>query len=234
MPYCPKCDMEYIDGITICNDCKGPLVPSKEMITPSGPPVRSSGTTVSAAIPQENAGPSDNDSPDRSDDESGIVTYGRTYIKKADQYQDLRSSFLAFLVVGGLLLAAAVLSLTGILRLPFASSSKIVYEVVMIILSLGAFAVAVQSLTSARRIQSHIQEEESVTSQLIEWFLNHHDAKTIDYQLTMEGGFEDLAPEEQDLKRYELIQDIFLITHDISDESYVEHLAEEIYTKIYQ
>lgn len=31
MPYCPKCDMEFIEGITICSDCKGPLVASKEL-----------------------------------------------------------------------------------------------------------------------------------------------------------------------------------------------------------
>ena len=30
MPYCPKCDMEFIDGITVCSDCGGPLMESKE------------------------------------------------------------------------------------------------------------------------------------------------------------------------------------------------------------
>ena len=30
MPYCPKCDMEFIDGITVCSDCHGPLVESRE------------------------------------------------------------------------------------------------------------------------------------------------------------------------------------------------------------
>ena len=30
MPYCPKCDMEFIDGITVCSDCGGPLEESKE------------------------------------------------------------------------------------------------------------------------------------------------------------------------------------------------------------
>ena len=30
MPYCPKCDMEFIDGITVCSDCGGPLAASKE------------------------------------------------------------------------------------------------------------------------------------------------------------------------------------------------------------
>ena len=28
--YCPKCDMEFVDGITVCTDCGGPLVESQE------------------------------------------------------------------------------------------------------------------------------------------------------------------------------------------------------------
>lgn len=30
MPYCPKCDMEFVDGITTCSDCGGELVESQE------------------------------------------------------------------------------------------------------------------------------------------------------------------------------------------------------------
>lgn len=30
MPYCPKCDMEFIEGVTTCTDCGGPLFESKE------------------------------------------------------------------------------------------------------------------------------------------------------------------------------------------------------------
>ena len=30
MPYCPKCDMEFVDGITTCSDCGGDLVESQE------------------------------------------------------------------------------------------------------------------------------------------------------------------------------------------------------------
>ena len=30
MPYCPKCDMEFIKGVTVCSDCGGPLFESKE------------------------------------------------------------------------------------------------------------------------------------------------------------------------------------------------------------
>ena len=31
MPYCPKCDMEFVEGITVCSDCGGPLVESEEI-----------------------------------------------------------------------------------------------------------------------------------------------------------------------------------------------------------
>ena len=30
MPYCPKCDMEFVEGIEKCSDCGGPLFESKE------------------------------------------------------------------------------------------------------------------------------------------------------------------------------------------------------------
>lgn len=30
MPYCPKCDMEFVEGVTVCSDCKGPLLSSPE------------------------------------------------------------------------------------------------------------------------------------------------------------------------------------------------------------
>ena len=30
MPYCPKCDMEFIKGVTVCSDCGGSLFESKE------------------------------------------------------------------------------------------------------------------------------------------------------------------------------------------------------------
>lgn len=218
MPYCPKCDMEFIEGILICSDCKGPLAESKEA-------AKQMEQKALAPSTQEIAGNSDNDSPDSRP--------GKVYIKKAEQYADLRSSFSAFLLVGGMLLLVAILSLSGTITLPFAASSKIIYEFAMIILSLGSFAVAFQSFQSACKIGSQVQEEELATTQLIEWFLTHHDAETIDCQLTMEGGFEDLTPEEQSLKRFELIQDIFLITHDISNQSYVDLLAEEVYDKLF-
>ena len=30
MPYCPKCDMEFVEGVSFCSDCKGPLLSSPQ------------------------------------------------------------------------------------------------------------------------------------------------------------------------------------------------------------
>lgn len=30
MPYCPRCDMEFVEGVSVCSDCKGPLLSSPE------------------------------------------------------------------------------------------------------------------------------------------------------------------------------------------------------------
>ena len=33
MPYCPRCDMEFVEGVTGCSDCGGPLLASEEEAT---------------------------------------------------------------------------------------------------------------------------------------------------------------------------------------------------------
>lgn len=106
-------------------------------------------------------------------------------------------------------------------------------KTILILLGLGLLAVAARFIRPARRSGAQVRDGESATAQLLDWFLAHHDAETIDYQLIQEGGFEELTPEEQSLKRLELIQDIFLIIHDLSDQEYVDTLAEEIYGRLY-
>lgn len=234
MPYCPKCDMEFIAGITICSDCKGPLAESRaaaKLLQQKTQAAKAAGITGTNA---ETDGTDGNPFPDHPEEAALKVTPVKIYIKKAEQYEDLRSSFSAFLLVGGLLLAVAALSFFNIINLPFAASSKIIYELIMLSLGLGALSIAFHSMNSARRIKSQVPAEELVTARLIEWFISHHSAETIDDQLIREGSFTDLSPEEQSLKRFELIQDIFLTAHDISDQSYADLLAEEIYEKLYE
>ena len=98
--------------------------------------------------------------------------------------------------------------------------------------SLGSLFVAVTSSRSAKKVKGQIADEEQTTRQLIDWFTANHNGEQLDRQILGESG--DLSPEELSLKRFELIQDLIITNHDITDQAYVDALAEEIYGKVYE
>lgn len=240
MPYCPKCDMEFIDGITVCSDCGEELVPSKEYADARK---RQEREEWEARKQAEWEAAQDADS--EADDElyqadSDPLHLGKTqkapersrvYVKKSQQYEDLKSSASAFLLVGGGLLIFSILCWTGIVNLPVSGGSRMITQSVMTAMGLAALVVAANSVKSAKAVSNQVEEEENATRQLIEWFLANHTGEQMDQQITSESG--ELQPEELSLKRFELIQDILITSHDIADQAYVDLLADEIYGNIY-
>ncbi len=248
MPYCPKCDMEFIDGITVCSDCGGPLVESKEVADAMKKKQKEEELArqqaayeeMQAALAREQA-----------DDDSGQLADGGTnpepalaasrsrqpehthvYVKKSQQYDDLKSSASAFLIIGGVLLAISVLCWINLLQLPLAQGSRMIMQAVLTVMGVLCLIVAFRSAQSARRMSSQISQEEDATKQLVQWFLDHYQGTQLDAQIAEESG--ELGPEELSLKRFDLIQDILITNHDLADQSYVDLLAEEIYGKLFE
>lgn len=267
MPYCPKCDMEFIDGMTTCTDCGGPLAESKEAADAikarekeeALAKQRAEYEAMQAALMDEMGGTAGDaehseDSVGSEDDMlSPASPYGdipglqeglsqqnggklrertQIYVKKSQQYDDLKSSASAFLLVGGALLIFSILCWTNIIRLPMAGLSGIISRSVMTLLGIGSLFVAFTSAQSAKRVSGQIADEEQVTRQLINWFIENYSGEQLDLQIQTESG--ELSPEELSLKRFDLIQDLIITNHDISDQSYVDALAEEIYGKLYE
>lgn len=248
MPYCPKCDMEFIDGITVCSDCGGPLAESKEVADAMKKQQKEEELArqkaayeeMQAALAQEQA-----------NDDSRRLTDGGTdpepalaarlghrperthvYVKKSQQYDDLKSSASAFLIIGGALLAVSVLCWINLLQLPMAQGSRMIMQSVLTVMGVLCLIVAFRSTQSARRMRSQISQEEDATKQLVQWFLDNYQGPGLDAQIAEESG--ELEPEELSLKRFDLIQDILITSHDLADQSYVDLLAEEIYGKLYE
>lgn len=206
MPFCPKCDKEFITGITTYSNCKTPLPDATEAA----------------------------DALNREDACAGQAAATRLYVRKAQQYEDLKSSASAFCLVGGVLLTAAILNAAGILRLSAPGGAGIISQLTLALMGIFSFIAAILSGRSAKAVETQVHDEEQATKELTRWFHRHHDAETVDFQLSQEGGFEELSPEEQSLKRFELIQDIFLINFDIQEQGYIDLLAEEIYSALYE
>lgn len=267
MPYCPKCDMEFIKGMTTCTDCGGPLVESKEVADAMKKKEkeealarqRAEYEALQAAFMDESGAAGENDSSDdgfaaaENDELSPAAPYGDTpfsrealgqqssasrpertpvYVKKSQQYDDLKSSAIAFLLVGGVLFVFSLLCWAGMIPLPIAGVSGILSRSVMTVLGLGALAVAWHSSQSAKKISGQIADEEQVTHQLIDWFTANYTGDRLDAQIRGESG--ELSPEELSLKRFELIQDLLITNHDITDQAYIDALAEDIYSRLYE
>lgn len=256
MPYCPKCDMEFIDGITTCSDCGGVLVSSKEVADAMKRQEAQEALArqqaeyeaMQAAWAAEMAGADDAGEDDGTAADADrtsihtderVATQGnaprirpRVYVTKAQQYDDLKSSASAFWLVGGILLAFAVLWFAKVINLPITGTSRIISQTVILLLGLASLVVAAVSARSAKSVAGQIADEETVTRQLIQWFTDSYTGEQLDAQILTEFG--DLVPEELSLKRFELIQDIVITTHDIADQAYVDLIAEDIYSQLYQ
>ena len=214
MPYCPKCDMEFVEGITVCSDCGGPLVESEE----EARRIQAQQKAQEAqADPKRGARPA--------------APRVRVYVDKAQKYDDLKSSASAFLLIGGLLLAVSVLCWTGILHIPMARVSRLLFQGVLTCMGCFAIGVYIRTSRSAKELLPQIRQEKDQTDAILEWFQGTYDRQAIDSRIEDAGQ---LSDEELALKRFQIIQDFLVTGRDLPDPSYVDALSEELYGRLFE
>lgn len=257
MPYCPRCDMEFIDGITVCTDCGGPLVESEEAAKAMKAAERERNMAREKAMYEafmneaeeetaeeeaSEAGENEEYSQSVTDDlsEEGGKTDTQApprrervyaYVDKSQKYDDLKSSASAFLAVGCVLGAVSVLLWTGVIRLPMATVSKMIFQGALTLMAAFSIGVYLNTIKTAKELAPQIDQEKQRTEELIQWFTEKYSADDIDGEIPEK---ENLAEEELSLKRFQLIQDYLITGQDLPDQAYVDALSEEIYTKIFE
>lgn len=216
MPYCPKCDMEYVEGMTTCSDCGGPLVSSRE-----------------AYLKEQEAQMESVESSDfETTPDVNLFRHAQAYESTATKYEDLKSSASAFYLVGGLILVLSLLSLAGIVPLPFYGASRILMHGIMLAMGVLFLYIGIHSSIKAKSIHSLIAVEEEKNKKLIDWFLSTYTSVTLDQILA--GDYGSMEDGELMLKRMEFIHDALITNHDLPDESYVDELSEQIYARLYE
>lgn len=239
MPYCPKCDMEFIDGITKCSDCGGPLLESKEVADAMKKKAREEAMAkqqaqyeaMQAAMAEEAERAAANGQP-APQMQRRQVKSSRAYVNKAQKFEELKSSATAFYLVGGVLTAACILLWSGIVNLPIYGFGKYLTQGVLTFMGVGMLIVAVKTTQSLKEFKGELNEDQKETKEIIEWFASTFSPEKIDQAIIHDFG--DLEPEDLSLKRFYLIHDLLVSHKDLPDEDYVDMLCEEIYNKIYE
>ncbi|MEY8338933.1 hypothetical protein AALB16_13090 [Lachnospiraceae bacterium 62-35] len=232
MPYCPKCDMEFVDGITVCTDCGGPLMPSKEAADAlKREELEMEQAQRFAAMREAGITPEMLTSAERGRKVREAGRQPNVYVNTAEKYKNMKSSAAAFYGVSFILIAASILAWSGIIPVPIAGFSRILTLGVFTAMGICSLLVAVSSSKTAKELSSQVQKEETRTADILNEFLKSYTADSLDQILGEE--LNGLTPEEITLKRLELIQDILVTTQDISDQTYADSLADELYGEIF-
>ena len=237
MSYCPRCDMEFVDGITVCTDCGGPLVESEEAARAMKKKEQEELllkqqeylTQLKHQLEAQTDGEQEGFSEEIS--ESSLPRRVSVYETKAQKYEDLRSSASAFLIVGGLLTAASALFWTGLLHLPMTGLSRLIFLGALTVMGLFSLSVFLRTSRDARKLQPEIAREQNRTEELIRWFTDQWSAGDVDSRIPDQDS---LTEEELSLKRFQLIQDSLITGNDLPDPAYVDALCEEIYSRLYE
>ena len=241
MPYCPKCDMEFIDGITVCSDCGGTLAASKEtyekelklqkeaeaaLATEAAEQAMSEWDPFAEEAGLQEGGIHEDSPRAKAPAPSGVFVSGR------QRCEDLRSSRSAFLLVGGAVTLFSAVCWAGIIRLPMSGGSRLFFQGAMTVMGILCLLVAFKTQRSIAAAEERAEEEERCTKELSEWFLASFNRQTLDQELLSEDPT--LSGAELELKRFELIQDHLITGQDIPNQAYADFLSEGLYKQLYE
>ncbi|BCN30687.1 hypothetical protein [Anaeromicropila herbilytica] len=234
MPWCPNCKAEYVNGVKVCADCGHELVDSLDSSSVTEDSDSNSEGILLDEIKQDLT---NNDTTDNIDKKlSGLAGYNElemkkaaedfinrpsaVYVKKADKYEDLKSTTSTFLVFGVCGLIFVALNLLGVISF----LNGILSLIVMTILFIIFIAIGINSYITSKTIKTQIENEENVTVQIKEWLKNNMTKEELD---TIHNPSE---PDEVNFfHKIEYMKGKVSEIHPNVSEAYLDQLVEEFY-----
>lgn len=223
MPWCPKCKEEYREGFTVCADCGEELVDSLDEVC------ETEDDGDEAAVEYEeydwDAEEAAEEEEEKEQERQIIVGRNNTYVKKADEYSDLKSTGICFIGISILGIIYLVLCQLDIIPISY----NIVALVVLGAMFLIFIAIGISSLVKAKQVKGMIALEEEETEQLQAWLEEHVQVERLE-QMKAEAETEE---EAYFAITHQIKQEIFAEYPDL-EESYVEMMIEEYYDSVFE
>ena len=153
----------------------------------------------------------------------------KVYVSKESKKEETKSTAYSFLLVSVFGFIALILFATGVLPVHVAYSMKIMLCIVMGVMLLIFFVIGIVSLRQLKTLGTQAEKENDLSSEIISWFTSTYSAKDIDESMDEEVFDQDLY-----FKRYEIMTRFLSKQYPDLEETFLDHLVEELYGNLFE
>ena len=164
-----------------------------------------------------------------SEEESFFGGGDNTYVKKADKYDDIRSSSITMLIVGFLGIIFIALSLSGVIRIPFTQTTYWLFYSIMSGVFIIFVIAGLVSFMHAKEVKNEAEIENKKIDEINAWADKNINVLKIDSGLDMSQPTEVLY-----FSRAEKIKNLLMHEFEDVDEGLIDLLTESAYQKLYE
>ena len=233
MPWCPKCETEYREGILTCADCGSTLIDElKDLHTSSNDTFEPSFLTTEESpldemSPEEVLAFMEESKKEAMERRKRVEEGPGLYIESSKKAQDFKSGGFSLLFVGSLGFIFILMVLFGIIPLPMNLFSKYLVICVMGALFILFIVMGILSMKSYKKFEIKASEEDNLTQNLTVWVKDNIKKDVIDNDL--EEANEELLYFLRTEKMKELITSKFLNL----DAAFLDSFIDDIYPDIF-
>ena len=226
MPWCPKCETEYREGILVCADCGSALVetlsaPKKNSYPETQEEIIQNMSEEKARIFLEETKKEAMERRKRLAEGPGV------YIESSKKAQDFKSGGLSLLFVGIIGLVFIILIVLGIIPIHMNIFSKYLILGVMGTLFILFIVMGFLSVKSYKKFEIKASEEDNLTQKLNTWCRENLSKELID------ADFEETEEELLYFVRTEKIKELISNKFMNLDAAFLDSFIDDIYPEIF-
>lgn len=231
--FCPVCGNEYREGFTTCSECKVDLVESLETKEDSE---REKKLVVDASSLLMDAIMEDEEFKELvlSDDEivnnlkANRVKPVKPYVLPEDRMRDYLDSTIILLGMGGIGIIVILLSMFGVINLPFGTLGLIMFYVVMGGLFVIFILCGLSSMRKYINLKSSLEYVYKKEQRIMEW----SEEKLVPE--FFEEKLQSVSEDEMYFERSRIISEALKEEFPNLDESYLQYLVDKLEEKIFE
>lgn len=226
MPWCPKCETEYREGITVCADCGSTLVEDLSS-SPQISETQSLEEAFQNMSEEEAAAFFEETKKEAMERRKRLAESPGLYVESSKKAQDFKSGGLSLLFVGGLGLIFVLLVLFDVIPLHMNLFSKYLIIGVMGAMFILFIVMGFLSVKSYKKFEIKASEEDNLTKNLTAWCKENLKQEIIDTDI--EEASEELLYFQRTEKMKEIICNKFMNL----DAAFLDSFIDDIYPEIF-